>query len=523
MRKVYRVAEVRAAEERLMTTFPPGTLMQRAATGLARRCALTLDRVYGATVVLLIGSGDNGGDALYAGAMLARRGASVTAVLAGLPPEQAATVHLGRTAATPASEGGTGASLTAAGDDDAGADAPGGKGAVGKGAALVADARRQRAGVHQGGLRALLEAGGRIAPTIAPQADLVIDGLVGIGARGPLRDSYARLVAAIPPEATVVAVDIPSGVDVDTGDVPGPAVRADLTVTFGCLKPAHVVGPAAVHCGQIELVDIGLEPWLPKSPAIRVADADDIAGWWPHPEPESEKYTRGVVGLATGSAEYPGAAWLSVAGALAGPTGMVRYAGAAHELISQAHPSAVVAPSAREALRVQAWVCGCGLGTSDFSRGETETVLASPVPVIIDADALSMIDGVTREAPTIVTPHDREFARLAGEAPGADRVAAAQRLAVQRNVTVVLKGHHTIVAAPDGEVWVNPTGSPALATGGTGDVLAGLMGSLLATGLDPTRAAVMACFAHGLAAREAARSGPVTAVDVAHALKEVVW
>ena len=464
MRAAYRVADVRVAEERLMATLSPGTLMQRAAAGLARRCALTLaDRggVYGAKVVLLIGSGDNGGDALYAGALLAQRGAAVTAVLAG-----------------------------------------------------------GSSGVHQKGLETLLKAGGRIAKNVAAQADLVVDGLLGIGARGVLRENMAVLVERIPADATVIAVDTPSGVDVDSGDIPGPAVRADVTVTFGCLKPAHVVGPAAVHCGQVELVDIGLTPWLPDTPAIRVAEAEDVAAWWPRPGPESDKYTRGVVGLATGSADYPGAALLSVSGALAGPAGLVRYAGPVHQSVAQEHPSVVVAPEVAQAGRVQAWVCGCGLGTSDASRAVLETVLAQPVPVIVDADGLSLLGGSRRDERTILTPHDREFARLTGAEPGPDRVAAARRLAHERQATVVLKGHHTVIAGPDGQVWVNPTGSPALATGGTGDVLAGLMGSLLAAGLEPTRAAVMACFVHGLAGRAAARKGPVTAVDVAHELKE---
>lgn len=514
-----------------MSTLPPGTLMQRAAAGLARRCALTLaglGGVYGAKVVLLIGSGDNGGDALYAGAQLARRGASVTAVLAGRAP--------GATGPSDAASGdaASGDAAAARGAQAGVVHVHGNVGGAGQSGGAQGEWRLSEAGgeagatgagngVHQGGLAALVKAGGRVVESVPRQADLVIDGLLGIGARGALRENMARLVEQIPAGASVVAVDVPSGVDVDTGDVPGPAVRADVTVTFGCLKPAHVVGPAAVHCGQTELVDIGLGPWLPEEPAIRVADAEDVARWWPRPGPESDKYTRGVVGLATGGAGYPGAAWLSVAGALAGPAGMVRYAGAAHELIAQAHPSVVVAPSVADALRVQAWVCGCGLGTSDWSRNELESVLAQRVPIILDADALSMLGETRRDAPTILTPHDREFARLAGGEPGPDRVGSAKQLAAQRAATIVLKGHHTVIASPDGEVWVNPTGSPALATGGTGDVLAGLMGSLLAAGVEATRAAVMACYAHGLAGRAAAGKGPVTAVDVAHALKEMRW
>ncbi|GAA2620639.1 NAD(P)H-hydrate dehydratase [Paractinoplanes durhamensis] len=478
MRQAWRVADVRAAEKTLMATLPAGTLMQRAAAGLARRCALLLEEsggVYGARVLLLVGSGDNGGDTLYAGAALARRGAQVRALL--LRPER----------------------------------------------------------VHLAGLGALRAAGGFTVRELGTRADLVLDGIVGIGASGGLREPAIGLVARLgdlrgraggrPP---VVAVDVPSGVAVDTGDLPGEAVTADVTVTFGCLKPAHVLGPAAVRCGQVELVDIGLGPVLRADPAVRVAELADIAQWWPQPGPASDKYTRGVVGIATGSAKYPGAALLSVSGALAGPTGMVRYAGSAHEEVVRAHPSVVAVPRPGDAGRVQAWLCGSGLGTDEESRRTLRSVLATSLPVVLDADALTLlVDGshaedLRRDAPLVITPHDGEFKRLAGESPGADRVAAACKLAAWINAVVLLKGDRTIVATPAGEVWANPTGDSVLATAGSGDVLAGLLGSLLAGGLPPERAAVAAAYVHGLAGRRAGHDGPVTAPDVAAALRPVL-
>ena len=329
----------------------------------------------------------------------------------------------------------------------------------------------------------------------------------------------------------VVAVDVPSGVEVDTGDVPDPAsaVRADVTVTFGALKPAHVVGAASVHSGLVDLVDIGLRPFLVTSPAVRQTEHADVVQWWPRAGQRDDKYTRGVVGVATGSAEYPGAAALSVAGALAGPTGYVRYAGAAADHIRQRFPSVVCADSVGQAGRVQAWVCGSGLGTGDRARGEVRAVLAAAVPVCLDADALTLIaDGSMagplreRHAATVVTPHDREFARIAGAEPGSDRVEAALKLAARMNAVVLLKGDRTVVAAPDGTAYANPTGSAALATAGTGDVLAGLLGSLLAAGLPAAHAAAAAAYVHGLAGREAARHGPVTSTDVAAALRVAV-
>ncbi|WP_229400615.1 NAD(P)H-hydrate dehydratase [Micromonospora okii] len=485
MKPVWRVADVRAAEAGLMATLPEGTLMQRAAAGLARRCALLLaDRggVYGARVLLLVGTGDNGGDALYAGERLARRGAAVSALL--LSPGRA----------------------------------------------------------HAGGLAALRAAGGRLVDRPPAVVDLVLDGIVGIGGTGGLREAAGRLAAELPDlrgrdggRAAVVAVDTPSGVAVDTGHVPPSAdgrptaVRADVTVAFGALKPALAVGPAAALAGEVELVDIGLGPWLRGTPALRVTEWSDVVEWWPELGPAAEKYTRGVVGLATGSTAYPGAAVLSVGGALAGPTGLVRYAGGARVDVLRHHPSVIASGRVADAGRVQAWVCGCGLGTDAGAAAELRAVLAAPVPVVLDADALTLLlDGSMadllrgRDAPTVVTPHDREFTRLCGEEPGADRVAAALRLAAWMNAVVLLKGSRTVVATPDGRAYANPTGTPALASGGTGDVLAGLLGSLLAAGLAPERAAAVAGYLHGLAGREAARGGPVTATDVAAALRPVV-
>ncbi|MER6594170.1 NAD(P)H-hydrate dehydratase, partial [Micromonospora purpureochromogenes] len=395
---------------------------------------------------------------------------------------------------------------------------------------------------HAEGVAALRAAGGRLVDRPPALVDLVLDGIVGIGGTGGLRETAEQLAASLVrycgrdgARATVVAVDVPSGVAVDTGHVPltasgrHSAVRADVTVAFGALKPALVVGPAAALAGQVELVDIGLEPWLRGSPALRVTEWSDIVEWWPRLGPASEKYSRGVVGVATGSATFPGAAVLSVGGALAGPTGMVRYAGGARAEVLHQHPSVIATGRVADAGRVQAWVCGSGLGTGEDAAGELRAVLSAPVPAVLDADALTLlVDGSladrlrNRDAPIVVTPHDREFTRLCGEEPGADRVSAALRLAAWMNATVLLKGDRTVIGTPDGRAYVNPTGTSALATGGTGDVLAGLLGSLLAAGLAPERAAATAAYLHGLAGREAARGGPATASDVAAALRPVL-
>jgi hydroxyethylthiazole kinase-like uncharacterized protein yjeF len=483
VRAAWRAEDIRAGERGLAATVSEPELMRRAAAGLARRCASLLsDRggIYGRTVLVLAGAGNNGGDALLAGARLARRGAAVRALLTA--PDRA----------------------------------------------------------HPGGLAELRAAGGRVVSALPTTVDLVVDGIVGIGGRGGLRGAAADVVerlsvvrtpAGDPP--VVVSVDVPSGVAVDSGAVTGPAVRADVTVTFGCLKPALVVGPAAQLAGQIDVVDIGL-PWLDARPAVWVPDAGDVRRWLPTASAAADKYTRGVVGLSTGSPAYPGAALLSVAGALAGPVGMVRYAGPAGSHVVRVHPSVIASPRVADAGRVQSWLCGCGLGTDERARDELRAVLGAPVPVVLDADALTLLadPGLAgwlrrRDAPTVITPHDREFARVAGEQVGPDRVAAAAQLAERLGAVVLLKGDRSVIATPEGLAWANPTGTAALATAGTGDVLAGFLAALLAGGLSADRAAVAAAFLHGLAGRRAAdRAGtgtaPVTALDVAGALPEVV-
>ncbi|MDH6578074.1 NAD(P)H-hydrate dehydratase [Kitasatospora sp. MAP5-34] len=472
MRHAHTVEQVRAAEAELMARLPEGTLMQRAAAGLAATCARLLPRVYGSRVLVLAGSGDNGGDALYAGARLARRGASVRAV-------------------------------------------------------LLAPGR-----VHAGGLAALLAAGGRVTDDQGEfgRADLVLDGIVGIGGRGGLRPE-AQPYAAMARRGPVVAVDVPSGVDPDTGEVSGVALRADVTVVFGTYKPGLLVDPGASYAGVVHLADLGLT--LPDAP-VRALQHADLVALLPTPSAESDKYRRGVVGIAAGSARYPGAALLAVAGALRGGAGAVRYAGTAAEEVVRRFPEALVTGAGPAAAgRVQAWVVGPGGG--EGAAQALAEALASPVPVLVDADGLTELARLGpaalagRTAPTLLTPHTGEAARLlagaTGEAPpaaddlAATRLATARRLAAAYGATVLLKGSTTVIATPRGAARVNPTGTPWLATAGSGDVLAGLAGSLLAAGLDPLDAAAVAAYLHGLAGREAAAGGvPATALDVADAL-----
>ncbi|MFD5230685.1 NAD(P)H-hydrate dehydratase [Streptomyces qaidamensis] len=469
MRTACSVETVRTAERELMARLPEGALMQRAAAGLAAACADLLGRVYGSRVVLLVGSGDNGGDALYAGARLARRGAGVTAVL--LAPER----------------------------------------------------------THEAGLAALRRAGGRVAGAgagvaLVEGADLVLDGIVGIGGKGGLRPDAVPLAAAAGrSRGAVVAVDLPSGVDADTGEVHGVAVQADLTVTFGTHKPGLLIDPAREYAGSVRLVDIGLE--LPAEPELEALQHEDVARLLPVPRAESDKYRRGVVGIAAGSARYPGAAVLAVSGALRGGAGAVRYVGAAADAVIARFPETLVSDQGpKQAGRVQAWVVGPGAGDDAATVAE---VLAADVPVLIDADGLRLADAEVvrgRRAPTLMTPHAGEAAALLGVERGeveGGRLAAVRELARRYGATVLLKGSTTLVAdSGGGAVRVNPTGTGWLATAGSGDVLSGLGGSLLAAGLSAVDAGSVGAYLHGLAGRLAAEGAPVGAHDVADAVPE---
>lgn len=462
MRYAYAADQVRAAEEPLLAAGIP--LMQRAATGLAVAVARDLPFVYGARVALLVGSGNNGADALLAGSLLAGRGAQVVAVLAG----------------------------------DA-----------------VPDA-----------LAALLRAGGRVGDAGAlADADVVLDGLVGIGARGPLRPAAAELVARLGDHPAVVAVDVPSGVDADTGAIAGPAVRAASTVTFGSYKPGLLI--ARDHVGRLELVDLGLD--LPAAP-LELLDAADVLRLLPSADPVSDKYTRGVLGVVAGSQVYPGAAVLCVGAAVRAGAGMVRFAGTPHaaEQVRSRWPEALVTEAAGadvvQAGRVQAWVVGPGLGTSDPVA--VEAVLASDVPVLIDADALTVCaqhPGWLRDrtAPTLLTPHDREYERF-GSAVGDDRVGAARRLAAELGVHVLLKGDATVVVGPDSPARINDTGSAVLATAGSGDVLAGGVGALLAQGLEVRDAGSVGAWLHGVAGRLSAAGASTSASQLLEAWPDAV-
>ncbi|WP_432548028.1 NAD(P)H-hydrate epimerase [Kineococcus sp. SYSU DK004] len=478
-------AQVRAAEAAVAARLPAGTLMQRAATALAVECAGALRAaaggVSGRRVVVLAGAGDNGGDALFAAALLARRGAGVLVLLtsdrshaAGLAAARAAGCRV--------------RALTAADT------APGGA---------------------------------------CAGADLLLDGVVGIGGRGGLRAPLDALPATSADRVAgpvVVAVDLPSGLDADTGAVTGTVLSADLTVTFGTAKPAHLLGPAAGRCGRLVVADIGVAGELPE-PVVRRIEPADVAAAWRRPVPGDDKYSRGVVGVVAGGPDYTGAALLAVDAAVRAGAGMVRYLGPEHpaELVRHHRPEAV--PGAG---RVQAWVLGPGVSPDDEEQqGRVRAALTSGEPAVVDAGALAGLPPQLGPA-HVLTPHAGELSRLLGllgedadrAAVEADPAAAARRAADLTGATVLLKGTVTTVAAVDGRLLTAAAAPPWLATAGAGDVLAGLLGTMLAAraaelGEHPERAADVAAAAavlHGRAAALASAGGPVAAADVAEAL-----
>lgn len=487
MRTAYDVTAVRAAESELMRTVPEPDLMQIAARGLANVVRRAVGAgVRGRRVVLLVGSGNNGGDALFAGAFLTRRGAHTTALCLSDHP------HAPGAAALRAA-GGT---IRVVADDPA---------AAGRAAAV---------------------------------ADVVIDGIVGIGASGPLRPDAATLVRAAG-GAFVVAVDVPSGVDPTTGAVPDPdaAVSADVTVTFGALKAGLLLPPGRDRCGVVELVDIGLEPALQQQPSsFQVLGLADAAPFFAAPGSADYKYSHGVAGVVAGSAQYPGAPHLVVGAARHAGVGMVRLWRDAAPAVAQAvvhrFPDVVsTTGSLRDDPKATAWAIGPGIGTGPAERAVVADALATTGPLVVDADALTVVAhdpdlGAAlraRSGVTVVTPHVGEFTRLGLQLTD-DRVGSARAAAADLHAVVLLKGAGTVVAAPDGRAFVDQLGPAALATAGTGDALTGLVTAALARHPEqPTEAVAAAVVVHGFAARIASAGGrPMTSWDLVAAVGPAV-
>jgi len=463
---------------------PGPVLMETAGRGVVR----TLWQRFGprlrrGPVVVACGRGNNGGDGFVVARCLRNRGVDVTALLLG-----------------------------------------------------SRDRVRGDAAVH---LEALLGSGGRLvevsegdeagAARIVGEAALVVDAVLGTGLRAEVRGLAARAVAWMnEAPAPVVSVDIPSGVDSDTGAVRGAAVEAAVTVTFAWPKRGHFLFPGAALRGELVVVDIGIPPaGVDRVDAGLVAlEARDLAGMLRR-APDAHKGRMGHVWVVGGSVGKTGAPGLAALGALRAGAGLATVAAPGGLGIEARLPLEVMTHPVGEgptwpegawasvsAGRADAWVVGPGMGTSSGASALLRALLAAAArPVVLDADALNLLaaEGVPELGPArVLTPHPGEAARLLGATTAeiqADRVGAVRKLCRRTGSVVVLKGAATLVTAPGERVWLVPAGNPGMATAGTGDVLAGVVGALLARGLRPFDAARLGAWVHAVAGDLAAASG----------------
>lgn len=479
----YSVETIRAAEEALPELLESGELMQRAARGVARIAAGRMRERGARTVTALVGPGNNGADTLFAIARLAKRGFDTTAVCVDTSASQIQTE-----------------------------------------AAQLARSR----GVT------VLSGDGNEALTAINRAEVVLDGITGIGGRPGLAPFARPWVDAIRDRTWIISVDTPSGQPVEGGEALADAIFADETVTFGAPKPVHLLPPTEAACGLLTVIDIGLDLSEAKPAVVRITP-DDVASLWPVPGPDDDKYTRGVLGVIAGGEEYSGAAVLSVTAAVTAGAGMVRYVGTPTPtgLVRVAVPEAVHGEG-----KVQAWVIGPGLDVTSQAKGAKAQVataraaLDSDLPALVDAGGLDLIQG-RRAAPTLLTPHAGECARLLTRLRGrtteltreeveGNPLEHARMLADLTGATVLLKGATTLVVDADGPVHVQDDAPAWLATAGSGDVLAGLAGTLLAAGLEPATAGSLAALVHGRAAQHTNPGGPVRALKVAEAIGPAV-
>ncbi len=394
---------------------------------------------------------------------------------------------------------------------------PGNNGADGRVAASVLTTKGVRVHVHDA----------FALPRVLPPADLVIDAAYGTG----FRETWN------PPEigdTPVLAVDVPSGINALTGEAIGDVLVATRTLTLAALKPGLLLPPGSELAGELELADIGLGEAAARHAHAHLVQPADAAAWIPERTPSAHKW-RAAVRVVAGSVGMTGAAQLASHAAMRAGAGMVHLS-APGTMVVQAPVEVVQRPLpvkgwAREVLdtldRFHSLVVGPGLGRNDETTAQARLLaVEAPIPTVIDGDGLFAMawnaDGAAallqrRTAPTVLTPHDGEYALLVGASPGADRLVAARRLAADTGCVVLLKGAATIVADPDGQVLVVTTGDSRLATAGTGDVLSGVIGALLAAGVPAFHAAAAGAWLHGQAAQSAPARGMV-ASDIAEYL-----
>jgi len=484
---LYRTDSIRRIEQAWMARLPQGELMRRAAGAVADNAArMARDLPRATPIVALVGPGNNGGDSLLAARLLADRGFPVRVV--STSPEVPSAADASAIWQAWHAHGGTIESLDALG--------------------------------------ALLE-----------QRPLVIDGLFGIGLARPLGGRLASAVQAIGAAGlSVLAVDVPSGIDAERGAVvggsDGVAVRAAVTVTMIGDKPGLHTGIALDHAGRVVVADLGLDVQPGDG---RLFGAADAARAMPVRPRDTHKGSFGAVTVVGGAPGTIGAALLAARGAQASGAGKVFIASPGAPVFDPGQPQLMTRPLERALEAVDAACIGCGLGLSEAARHAVAAALRSELALVVDADALNLLVSEpalaralkARGAPSVLTPHPLEAARLLGRSAREiqdDRLGAAHALADALDATVVLKGAGSVVASPDGDWRIIDSGSPALAAAGTGDVLAGCVATLLAQGRDPVEAASLGAWLHGRAGdlwqRDHSRGIGLSAARLPHYLTE---
>ena len=488
MLPVFTAAEMRALDARAIRELgiPGPRLMDHAGTAAAALIARWLAPIRGKTVIVVCGKGNNGGDGFVVARRLKARGAAVRVLLVGRRAEVRgdAADALGRW-----------------------------RGRVEE----LADPR---------GLAGALGA-----------ADLIVDALLGTGVSGAARGAVAAAIEAINRAGAngvpVVALDLPSGLDSDRGALPGPTVKAWRTVTFAGLKRSLLLAPAAAQAGVVDIADIGVSAEETRRGITTWRlEATDVRGSFPPRDRDAHKGRFGHLLVVAGSLGKTGAAVLAGRAALRSGVGLCTIAvpasqqpivaAQASEYMTEALPETVaqsLSLKARDrivelARRMDAVALGPGLSldpeAQELARG---LIRELPRPMVVDADALSALAGhldLLRQAagPRALTPHPGEMARMLGttiEAVQADRIEVTRTFAREHGVAIALKGAGTVIAGPDGHVAINPTGNPGMAKGGSGDVLTGIVGALLAREIEPAGALRAGCYVHGLAADVAGR------------------
>lgn len=482
---------------------PSLALMERAGQAVAN---LVAERYRPRRVAICAGKGNNAGDGFVAARILSQRGVAVDLFLAAPPDELRGDAQINFSA-------------------------------------LPAKVRHFR-DLEADHLRSL-----------GPEADAVVDALLGTGIKGQVTGSFATMIEAINALGRpVVAVDVPSGLSPENLEARGPCVRADVTVTLGFPKLSLVTYPGVSFVGELVVADIGLPADLPETFGIRLnlLGAEEVRALVPGRPPDGHKGTFGHLLVVAGAFGMGGAAAMVGQAALRSGVGLVTVA--THEKNLPGIEAHLLSALKKPLTSKKRWVLdltafdqlepvldgfdavalGPGLG-QDPATQRLILALIDRIrsPLVLDADGLNALakepDRIAaRAAPTVLTPHPKEMERISGRPVGeiqTDRVGAAQACAERWGVTVVLKGARTVIAAPTGEAWINPTGNSGLAKGGSGDLLTGLIGGLLAQGLAPTAAALLGVYWHGLAADVVARSHPQQVMipdDVAGALGEAL-